>query len=58
MEECLHANTCYPPAWKIQVWWCTFITPALRRLRQEDGEFKTSLGYIARSCLHKKLIKK
>jgi hypothetical protein len=27
------------------------ITPALRRQRQEDCEFKVSLGYIARPCL-------
>jgi hypothetical protein len=27
---------------------------ALDRLRQEDGEFQTSLNYIARSCLKKK----
>jgi hypothetical protein len=25
--------------------------PAFRRLRQEDEEFKTSLGYITRPCL-------
>jgi hypothetical protein len=27
--------------------------PALRKLRQKDYEFKTSLGYIARSCFIK-----
>jgi hypothetical protein len=27
------------------------VTPALRRLRHKDLEFKVSLGYIARSCL-------
>jgi hypothetical protein len=31
-----------------QVWWCIPISPALRRLRQEDHELKVSLGYIAR----------
>jgi hypothetical protein len=27
-------------------WWCTPVMLALRRLRQEDHEFKASLGYI------------
>jgi hypothetical protein len=27
------------------------VIPTLRRLRQEDHEFKTSLCYIARTCL-------
>jgi hypothetical protein len=29
-------------------WWHTPVIPALGRLRQEDREFKSSLGYIAR----------
>jgi hypothetical protein len=32
-----------------QVWWQTPIIPALGRLRQEDLEFKASLGFIASS---------
>jgi hypothetical protein len=32
--------------------------PALRRLRQEDLQFKDSLGYIVRPCLQKKKKKK
>jgi hypothetical protein len=30
------------------------VIPALGRLRQEDPEFKTSLGYIVKLCLKKK----
>jgi hypothetical protein len=36
------------------VWWHIPATPALRRLRQENGEVKVSLGYIAKPCLKKK----
>jgi hypothetical protein len=28
------------------VWWCMLVIPALGRLRQEDLEFKASLGCI------------
>jgi hypothetical protein len=30
------------------------VIPALGRLRQEGGEFKASLDYIARPCISKK----
>jgi hypothetical protein len=30
------------------------VIPALRRQRQEDREFKTSLDYVVRSCLKRK----
>jgi hypothetical protein len=29
------------------------VIPTLGRLRQEDHEFETNLGYIARTCLKK-----
>jgi hypothetical protein len=31
-----------------QVWCCIYVIPALGKLRQEDGEFKVSLGYTVR----------
>jgi hypothetical protein len=34
------------------------IIPAHRGLRQEDQEFKVSLGYIVRHCLQKKKFNK
>jgi hypothetical protein len=40
------------------VWWYTSIIPAVRRLRQEDLEFKASLGYTAKPCLKKENKKK
>jgi hypothetical protein len=33
------------------VWWCIPVVLALRKLNQEDYEFKVSLDYIARPCL-------
>jgi hypothetical protein len=42
----------------IQTWWHTRIIPALRRLRQEDHEFETSLVYIVRPLSASKLKKK
>jgi hypothetical protein len=35
-------------------WWSTFVIPVLGRWREEEQEFKVSLGYIVRSCLKKK----
>jgi hypothetical protein len=35
------------------VWWGTPVSPALRRLKQEDHKFKATLDYIVRPCLRK-----
>jgi hypothetical protein len=32
-------------------WWLMPVTPAHKRLSQEDWEFEASLGYIVRPCL-------
>jgi hypothetical protein len=34
-----------------RAWWCTTVIPALGRLRQEDLEFKASLGYIQKQLV-------
>jgi hypothetical protein len=39
-----------------QTWSCTFVIPALGRLRQEDREFEVSL--TTKSCLKEKESKK
>jgi hypothetical protein len=41
-----------------QVWWCTPVIPAFRRLRQEDGESQASLGYTVRPNLKSKPVNK
>jgi hypothetical protein len=40
------------------VQWYTPIIPALKRLKQENHEFKDNIGYIVRHCLKKKKGKK
>jgi hypothetical protein len=37
-------------------WWCTSIIPVL--LKQENGKFQASLGYIVKLCLKKTKAKK
>lgn len=39
-----------------QAWWCTEVTPASRRLRQEVLEFEGCLGYILRPHLNIKIL--
>jgi hypothetical protein len=36
------------------VGWYTPVTPSLRRLREEDHEAQSSLGYIVGCCIKKK----
>jgi hypothetical protein len=36
---------------KSQEWWCISVIAALRRPKQEDYKFKSSLGYITRPYL-------
>jgi hypothetical protein len=38
-----------------QVWWYIPIILALRRLRQEECKFQTSLGYVCSEILSQKL---
>jgi hypothetical protein len=40
-----------------QAWWHTPVIPTVKRLKQENHEFQTSLGYKARPGL-KKTMKK
>jgi hypothetical protein len=40
--------------WMILVWWCMPVILTFVRLRQENCELKTSLGYIVRPYLKKK----
>jgi hypothetical protein len=37
-----------------QAWWHIPVIPVLKRLRQEDHEFETSLSYTDRLCLKNK----
>jgi hypothetical protein len=36
---------------ELYMWWCLPTILALQRLKQEEHKFKTSLVYIARTCL-------
>jgi hypothetical protein len=41
-----------------QVWWHMIVIIALGRQRQENHEFKSSLGYIGGLCLKNKMKQK
>jgi hypothetical protein len=34
-----------------QLWWCTLVIPALKKLRQEDQKYEASLGHIVSSTV-------
>jgi hypothetical protein len=36
-----------------QAWWCTSVLPVLRKWRQKNHKFESSLGHIVTSCLKK-----
>jgi hypothetical protein len=40
-----------------QVWWNIPVIPALGRLRQQEYNFKATVGYIARLCQKQNRIK-
>jgi hypothetical protein len=41
-----------------RVWWYTPAIPVLKRQRKKDHKFKVKLGYLVRTCLKNKTIKK
>lgn len=51
LEERKDTFSCKTP--HLVRWWPMPVVPAFQKLRQEDGEFQTMLGYTVKHCLKK-----
>jgi hypothetical protein len=51
LQIILRRKKLYALKTRSQAWWCTPVTPAIKRLRKEDHKFPTSLSCIERPHL-------